>query len=1105
MVFLVEYLDSLMVHSLLASYRKFFNIKKSLNTLGKFFITAMRLIWIQAPVLLFFKKRRMIMENNFNHAGYVSQGTYIINKAQSVNLDPKILYEAVIDLSTEGLLTATCINMAAGILLDKLGLPNYFFKNITKDSLKNILASIAASMKYQEGNVVLQGKIGNIGFDIDQGSQIQRMRIATQETRDVMEKALQPVLTGHRREYYFCPENNYYTYIFRSETVNDYKREDFDKSRFLFSLAGDYAITPKSTRQRYEKFLKNVERSATPLIEVFNLPETGQTRLVFNSDFALPQLPILRKLLSDHDLILKRAYWEPYIAKSSVPSSICSLYVDGELSRKQEAAVLNDMCAYLSFGVSGVTELYEQGKLSFKEMLFTGNAIDFTHMFVFQERENKTDREIMESLASKDHRAAFAGRIYESTKATYTFKLILAAVKENPDLIKFLFDLFDKKFNPAIGNRPSQERIDAQLKKFEKIIAVRFMDFAHGYDIFKFMFKIVSCTLKTNFYKPEKRSYAFRFDNRILDPLVFDKAVFGIFLVNGHYICGTHFRASDIARGGLRMIRVTPSNHSFELDHAVSLNYALGARAQRLKHKDICESGSKGVIVPHAIYGGGAYSRAALFDYTEGIMNLMLTDNSIVDYYGKPEMIFFGPDEGTAPLMDAVSYRARDLGYKYWRTITTGKSFGIPHDTYGLLENNDVFGLLDAGEKATDLQINGKSIIITKNMDEIYNIIGGKIEISGMTTTSVMNSFRTMITHYKVKEEDLNLIMTGGPGGDLGSNQIQCYKGKICLVIDGGSVLFDPDGLDKKELMKLCFMRHSSPRENSLGFPVDKLGPKGFIVKRKSKNITLPDGTYVEDGAIFHRTFLTDPENRRFFKKANIQAFIPCGGVKDTINHSNVDDFLNNFKELKFIEEGANVFFDDAARRHIASYTDIKQIKDFTANKGGVFSSSTAEVLSAFLFQDDYDEKFLQHIDTRWALIKDIIMLVKQYSAHETDMLIKIHETDTSVPLFELSETTSEFIYSLQAIFEEKLGEILKNKKFIWKILEHYIPGTIVKKVGKKSIINTLNSKELNAYRNAIITKKLSSMAFYKFGLYWDKFLKELDKDFLATMDRIVE
>lgn len=49
------------------------------------------------------------------------------------------------------------------------------------------------------------------------------------------------------------------------------------------------------------------------------------------------------------------------------------------------------------------------------------------------------------------------------------------------------------------------------------------------------MFRIIGCSQKTNFYKPEKRSFAFRFTNTILDPLVFSGFVYGIFFVNGHY------------------------------------------------------------------------------------------------------------------------------------------------------------------------------------------------------------------------------------------------------------------------------------------------------------------------------------------------------------------------------------------------------------------------------------------------------------------------------------------------------------------------------------------------------------------------------------------
>ncbi len=1024
----------------------------------------------------------------------VSAGAFIINKAQSVKLNPSVLYEAVIDLSSEGLVTANCINMAAGILLNDLGLPDYFFETITKESLKHILASIAKSIKLQDNKVVLNSWVADIDFDMFQGSQIQRVRIATKETRDSMERVLDTQLAGHRREYYYNPESEYYTYVFRPETVADFKKTDFKDSRFLFSLDQDYATTPRLTRNRYEKFLGNVSEAVVPLIEVFNLSDIGEIRFMFNSDFERPQLPVLRKLFADHGLVITRAYWEPYFAKSGLASSICSLYVQGELSRKLETALVDDLRSYLSFPVTRVTQLYVEGKLSFPEMLFAGNAIDFAHMFIFKERGNQSDRDIMDSLDSVDHREAFSERIHESNKFTYTARMIMESACANPDLFSFLHELFDRKFNPATPNDLTQEELEKKRKEFDRMLSIRFMDLPLGKDIFSFMFKFIPATLKTNFYKPEKRSFSFRMDNQILDPLVFKQFVYGIFFVNGHYACGTHLRADDIARGGLRLIRVSKANHAVELDNAVLLNYALGPKAQRLKHKDICESGSKGVVVPHAIYAD--YSMDALYDYTEGIMDLMLLDSSIVDHYGKPEMVFFGPDEGTAPLMDAVSFRAKERGYPYWRTITTGKSFGIPHDTYGILKNGDLFGLIHHEDEKTELQINGETRAVTADMEEIYKHIGGKIEISGMTTTSVMGAFRTLINHYDCKEEDLNLMMTGGPDGDLGCNEIQCYKGKICLIIDGGSILFDPEGLDKKELMKIAFMRHTSPRVNSLGYPKEKLGKDGFQVLLKGKNITLPDGTFVEDGAMFHRNFLTDPENRKYIEKADIKAFIPCGGFKDTINHGNIRQFAELFKELRFIVEGANVFFDDTSRRYIASSTEILQIKDTTANKGGVFSSAVAEVLTAFLFENEYEKYLLEDKATRWALIRDIQTLVSTYAAAETDMLIKIYEKDPSIPLFVLSEKTSEQIFAFQKIVEENIQTVLVDGDLLWQILKVYIPEILVTSLGQESILRIMNSEKLTAYRNAIITKKMSSMAFYQNGLDWETYVDTVKTDF---------
>ncbi len=1031
-----------------------------------------------------------------------SPGLEIIQKAADAKLDTGLLYQTVIDLSAEGLITANCINRAAGILLNDLGLPDYFFETITKPSLKNILSSIARGIKITGDKIELHSWVAGMDFDnLTPESQFQRVRIATEKTRDNMEKILGNDLVGRRRDYYYNPDSGYYTHIFWPETVKDFDNKQFKDSAFLFNIDDDFTATPVLTRQRYEKFLEQVSESVIPPVEVYNLSDVGETRLMFNSDFQTPQINVLRKLFSDHRLSITRAYWEPYYTKTQVVSSICSVYIKNEFTREQEASITQNLKAFLSFHISEITQLYADNHLDFNEMLFAGNAVDFVRMFIFKERGTRSDRNIVALLTDVDCEEAFSQRIHESNKSTYVEKVILDAVQSNPDLIRFLYRLFEARFDPSFATAPAPEEITVKENEFSSILESRFMDDPVGYDVFKFMFKFIFAVSKTNFYKPEKRSFSFRMDNQILDPMVFKQSVYGIFFVNGHYAQGTHLRADDIARGGLRLIRVTPSNHAKELNNAVLLNYALGPKAQRLKHKDICESGSKGVVVPHIPYA--ACGMDALYDYTEGIMDLMLPDPDVKDYYGKPEMIFFGPDEGTAPFMDKVAFRARERGYAHWRTITTGKSFGLPHDTYGQLENKDYFGLISAGDKGTELQINGKPITVTKDMEEIYRHIGGRVKVSGMTTTSVMGAFRTLIRHYGAKEETLNLMMTGGPDGDLGSNQIQCYKGKICLIIDGGSILFDPDGLDKKELMKIAFMRHTSPRVNSLSFPVENLGPRGFQVPLKAKDITLPDGTRIDDGAVFHRNFITDPANRKYIEQAEIKAFIPCGGFKDTVNHENVEDFTELFKELQFIVEGANVFFDDASRRYIAAATPIKQIKDSSANKGGVFSSAIAEVLTAFLLENNYEEKLLKDVATRWDLIRDIISLIDTYADLETSMLIRLHEAAPEEPLFTLSEKTSEQIFAFQKTAEQHMTTIVKNQDLLGQVLESYVPEVLVKKLGHMEILKIMNSEKLAAYRNAIVSKKIASLAFYKYGMEWADYVKRAENDFKSAIDTL--
>ena len=49
------------------------------------------------------------------------------------------------------------------------------------------------------------------------------------------------------------------------------------------------------------------------------------------------------------------------------------------------------------------------------------------------------------------------------------------------------------------------------------------------------------------------------------------------------------------------------------------------------------------------------------------------------------------------------------------------------------------------------------------------------------------------------------------------------------------------------------------------------------------------------------------------------------------------------------------------------------------------------------------------------------------------------------------------------------------------------------------AILKILNSEQLTAYRNAIITKKLSSIAFYQHGLDWDAYMDGAQSDFIGT------
>mmetsp|Transcript_33182 Transcript_33182/g.28068 ORF Transcript_33182/g.28068 Transcript_33182/m.28068 type:complete len:91 (-) Transcript_33182:204-476(-) len=73
-----------------------------------------------------------------------------------------------------------------------------------------------------------------------------------------------------------------------------------------------------------------------------------------------------------------------------------------------------------------------------------------------------------------------------------------------------------------------------------------------------------------------------------------------------------------------------------------------------------------------------------------------------------------------------------------------------------------------------------------------------------MTTRSVRQFVTGIYRKLGLDQKEVTKIITGGPDGDLGSNEILMGDEKILAIVDGSGVLFDPKGLQRSELERLA-------------------------------------------------------------------------------------------------------------------------------------------------------------------------------------------------------------------------------------------------------------------------------------------------------------
>jgi glutamate dehydrogenase len=867
-------------------------------------------------------------------------------------------------------------------------------------------------------------------------------------------------------------------YLDKSTATNAYRLETFrslgsisatasQQLRCYFVTKCDFSNPPKSTRtdgqtdirsvsdkvflekatdntlEIYQNIIWSVENRYGPVIEVFEVEGTRERRLVigFKMNSTSHFFSALSNLYHFYSLYSARKYVEQF----SNGITIISLYLN-PLPNSNAPPIEHSI-----FQVMKETSLLfclpDNPFFLLNQGVESGHAVqEATYAYcgwIFAQHFcNRLGPAYLQLRNVLDETNAAHAEVLNDIKRrfreeTFTRESIQQVIHAHPELIRMLYVNFAMVHYPAADDasqlmptlsyqrlQTTQPLSDAEL--YDKIR--RSVPNKHELQVLEAFLIFNKHVLKTNFYQPTKVALSFRLAPDFLPEIEYPKKPFGMFIVIGNEFRGFHVRFRDVARGGIRIVMSrNKENYSINQRMLFDENYAL-ASTQSLKNKDIPEGGAKGTILPSI----GAKPRICFEKYVDSMIDLLIPGQTpgikeqIVDLYNKPELLFFGPDEGTADMMDWAALHARARGAEtWWKSFTTGKSAaqlgGVPHDTYGMT-----------------------SLSVRQYVLGIYKQLG-------------------------LQEKNITKVQTGGPDGDLGSNEILLSSDKTVAVIDGSGVLADPAGINRQELIRLAKLRVPVSHFNR-----SKLSREGYLVKIEEHDVKLPSGEIVLDGTDFR-----NGAHLRF--KADL--FVPCGGRPEAVNISNMAALIDGEGKphFKYIVEGANLFLTQQARLHLEKRKVIL-FKDSSANKGGVTSSSlevlaglalsTEEYVDLMIFKDGKPSAFYQ------SYVRDIQEKIVENAAAEFQCIWREHaRLQGSKPRTTISDELSSTLNDLQAELESSdLFEDLPSRKGV---IGRAMPKTLVDQVGVETLLDRLPEP----YQRALFSSWVASHFIYKYGV----------------------
>ncbi|TLD05031.1 uncharacterized protein PgNI_09472 [Pyricularia grisea] len=797
------------------------------------------------------------------------------------------------------------------------------------------------------------------------------------------------------------------------------------------------AKATKNTLQIYQEIIELAVNRTGPVIEVFDIEDSPEKRLVvaFRSRTARGMFSAISDLYHYYGVTSSRKYVEQF----SNGITVMSIYLrpasnlDGKYPPIEESIhqITKETSLLYCIPLNKLHHLFATGELSLQEAIYGHCAWVFVQHFL--NRLGSEYATLSDALDPKNNvHAELLSKLKRRLRTeTFTPDYILEIIGSYPGLVRLLYAAFasvhlntDAKGKGTITPTPGVEVLSDEALK-ERI--TREVSNEHEEMVMTAFRVFNSAILKTNYFTPTKVALSFRLDASFLPEIEYPTPLYGMFLVITSESRGFHLRFKDVARGGIRIVKSRSKEaYSINARNLFDENYGLASTQQR-KNKDIPEGGSKGVILLDAKQQDKA--REAFEKYIDSILDLLLPaetpgiKNPIVDLYGKPEILFMGPDENTADLVDWATEHARSRNAPWWKSFFTGKSpklGGIPHDTYG------------------------------------------------MTTLSVREYVKGIYRKLDLDPSKVRKMQTGGPDGDLGSNEILLSNEMYTSIVDGSGVLCDPNGIDMDELRRLA-----KKRVMISNFDMSKLSKDGYRVLCEDVNVTLPNGQVVANGTAFRNTY-------HLLDTGLTDMFVPCGGRPESIDLVSVAKIIKDGRStIPYIVEGANLFCSEPSRMRLENAGCIF-IKDASANKGGVTSSSL-EVLASLAFDD---EGFVEHMcvdaagnapEFYKAYVKQVQETIQRNAYLEFEAIWR-ENAETGVPRPVLSDKLSVAITTLDA--ELQHSELWENEKIRVSVLKDALPNLLLEKIGLENII----ARVPDNYLRAIFGSYLASRFVYTYG-----------------------